>query len=79
MKTYLRTGVQTVEQATLYPSKKAAIAAYIELSRSLFQVGQTTSGSLHYAKSLLSRPTSTDYLLITSIDTGNVTCVFAAY
>ncbi|CAB5194981.1 hypothetical protein UFOVP171_41 [uncultured Caudovirales phage] len=50
MKTYLRLGADTLEQATRYPSKKAAIAAYAAIARELDRYGQSIEATLHYAR-----------------------------
>ena len=51
MKTYLRLGADTLDQARRYKSKAAAIAAYAETARELARYGQAIDASLHYARS----------------------------
>lgn len=50
MKTYLRLGADTLDEARRYPSKAAAIAAYAETARELARYGQPIEASLHYAE-----------------------------
>jgi hypothetical protein len=76
MKTYLRIGNDTLEQAKRYPTKKAAIAAYARTARELAQYGQTIEATLHYARNANELAEYPDYILFLS-DNGAIRCVSA--
>jgi hypothetical protein len=63
MKTYLRLGADTLDQARQYPSKKAAVAAYAETARELARYGQPIEASLHYAEKRDTLHEYPDYIL----------------
>jgi hypothetical protein len=76
MKTYLRIGNDTLDQAVRYPTKKAAIAAYTKTARELDRYGQTVEATLHYARNAAELAEYPDYLLYLS-DSGAIRCVSA--
>ena len=76
MKTYLRIGNDTLEQAKRYPTKKAAIAAYAATARELDRYGQTIEATLHYARNATELAEYPDYILFLS-DSGAIRCVSA--
>jgi hypothetical protein len=50
MKTYRRIDADTLDDAKLYPSMRAAIEAYAETARELDRYGQKCEASLHFAR-----------------------------
>jgi hypothetical protein len=76
MKTYLRIGNDTLEQAKRYPTKKAAMAAYAAIARELDRYGQTVEATLHYARNEDELAEYPDYILFLS-DSGAIRCVNA--
>lgn len=52
MRTYLRIGTDTLEEAQQYASKKAAVEAFAETAHQLARFGQSIEASLHYANSM---------------------------
>lgn len=73
MKTYLRLGDDTLEEARRYPTKAAAIAAYAETARELARYGQPIEASLHYARTRDALHEYPDYILSLS-PRGAVRC-----
>ena len=51
MHCFLRTGDESLEESTGYPSVKAAVAAYAACARELDRHGQTIDGTIHIADS----------------------------
>ena len=50
MKTYLRIDNDTLDEARLYPTMRAAIDAYAETARELARYDQACVASLHFAR-----------------------------
>jgi hypothetical protein len=73
MKTYLRLGADTLEQAKRYASKKAAIAAYAAVARELDRYGQSIEATLHYARNADELAEYPDYHVYMT-DTGVIRC-----
>jgi hypothetical protein len=73
MKTYLRLGSDTLDEARRYPSKKSAIAAYAETARELARYSQPIEASLHYAEKRDTLHEYPDYILSLS-PRGAVRC-----
>ena len=76
MKTYLRLGNDTLEQAKRYRTKKAAIAAYAATARELARYGQSIEATLHYARNAEELAEYPDYTLFLSAR-GAIRCVSA--